>query len=294
MSTQRGNGFGLYIVYLFFRIFGYVGLRIVLGFVVLYFVLTTPTLKKALRRYYLLSTGKFNFAIYYRHLYTFALVFSDRFLSKRFLSRYHIQTHNAHVVNLENGSLFLFSHIGDWSMCGLVPTQKNVPINIVMHEVIKESIQEFAKSIEDESLPSMKVIDLSEGAIQVAVKIAKAFQNREIVAMMADRIVHQEGGVSVDFLGQTVRINKNPFEVAFNRNVPMIALFSLREDDYRYNSYYHALSPFDKTLSKEEAISRKAQEYATLLEFYVRHYPDQWFNHYDFFGDEPLIHKPSR
>jgi predicted LPLAT superfamily acyltransferase len=294
MGTQRGNGFGLYIVYLFFRFFGYIGLHLVLGFVVFYFVITTPTLKRYLRHYYLLCTGKFNFFIYYRHIYTFALVFSDRFLSKRFLSRYHIETHNAHVVNLEKGALFLFSHIGDWSMCGLVPTQKNVPINVVMHEAIKESIQEFAKSITDDSLPQMKVIDLSEGAIQIAIKIAKAFQNREIVAMMADRIVSQESGVDVHFLGRTVRINKNPFEVAYNRDVPMIALFSLRAKDYYYNSYYHALSPFEKTLSKEDSISQKAQEYATLLEHYVREHPDQWFNHYDFFGTETSTYEPAR
>ncbi|MDD2829457.1 MAG: hypothetical protein PHW18_07790 [Sulfuricurvum sp.] len=286
MSTQRGNGFGLYIVYLFFRFFGYWGLRIVLWFVVLYFALTTPTLKRHLRKYYLLNTEKFNFFLYYRHLYTFALVFSDSFLSKRFLSRYHFQMHNSEIVHLEKGALFLFSHIGDWSMCGLVPTQKDVPINVVMHEATKESIQEFAKSIEDTTLPSMKIIDLSEGAISVAVRIAKAFQNNEIVAMMADRLVRADGGVAVEFLGKSILINKNPFEVAYNRNVPMIALFSLRESDYRYNIYYYTIPPFDLTLPKEEAISKTAQEYATLLETIVRQYPDQWFNHYDFFASQ--------
>lgn len=284
MSTQRGSGAGLYIVYLFFRFFGYVGLRFVLWFVVLYFFLTTPALKKQLRDYYHRCIGNFNSRLYYRHLYTFALVFSDRFLSKRFLSRYHIDNHNADVVKLDKGALFLFSHIGDWSMVGLIPTKKNVPINIVMHEAIKESIQEFSKSIEDTNVPKMNVIDLSEGAISVAIRVAKAFQNNEIVAMMADRLIHNEAGVNVNFLGTTIRINQNPFEVAYNRHVPMIALFCLRTSDYHYNSYYHRLSDFDPSLPKEEAISRVAQEYAALLESTVRTYPDQWFNHYDFFA----------
>ncbi len=283
---QRGSGFGLYIVYLFFRFFGYPGLRVVLWFVVLYFALTTPSLKRHLKHYYLACTGKFGFGTYYRHLYTFALVFSDRFLSKRFLHRYRVQTHNAEVVNLERGSLFLFSHVGDWTMCGLVPTQKNVPINVVMKEAIKESIQEFAKTIEDPTVPTMNVIDLNEGSISVAVRIAKAFQNHEIVAMMADRVLSREGGVRVSLLGREVMINKNPFEVAYNRDVPMIALFSLREGAYRYNSYYHLLPPFERTLPKEEAISIMANRYARLLEETLRSHPDQWFNHYDFFGDD--------
>lgn len=286
MSTQRGNGFGLYIVYLFFRFFGYWGLHIVLGFVVFYFTLTTPTLKRYLREYYLLNTGKFNFFLYYRHLYSFALVFSDRFLSKRFLSRYRIQTHNAEVVHLEKGSLFLFSHVGDWSMCALAPTQKDVPINVVMQEVTKESIQSFEKSLKKDNLPSMKIIDLSEGALSVAIHVAKAFQNNEIVAMMADRIVTKEGGVRVNFLGKTILINKNPFEVAYNRSVPLVALFSFRASDYCYHTYYHQLSAFDTSLPKEESIAKIAQEYTDLLATTLHKHPDQWFNHYDFFGSE--------
>lgn len=284
MSTQRGSGAGLYIVYLFFRFFGYIGLRFVLWFVVFYFFLTTPTLKKQLREYYHHCIGRFNALLYYRHLYTFALVFADRFLSKRFLSRYHVHDHNDHFVNFDRSSLLLFSHIGDWSIIGLVPMKKSVRINIVMHEATKESIQDFGKSIENTDVPKMNVIDLSEGSISVAIRVAQAFQNNEIVAMMADRLVHNDTGINVNFLGATIRINKNPFEVAYNRHIPLIAIFCIRTSDYHYNSYYHQLSEFDPSLSKDEAISNIAQEYAVLLENTVRTYPDQWFNHYDFFA----------
>ena len=171
-------------------------------------------------------------------------------------------------------------------MCGLVTAKKNIPINIVMKEVVKESIQDFSKAIEDPTLPTINVIDLNQGTISVAVQIAKALQNYEIVAMMTDRLLHPEGGVKVTFLGRSIQINKNPFEVAYNRNVPIVAVFSLRMDDYCYNVYYYRLDPFDITLLKEEAIAITAQKYADLLEKMVRDYPDQWFNHYDFFGDD--------
>lgn len=286
MIKQRGSGKGLYIVYLFFRLFGYSGLRFVLFFVVLYFSLTAPALKRSLREYYMLCTGKFNFRIYYHHLFHFALVFADRFLSKKFTERYHIHAQNQrpYLSNINKGVLFLFSHVGDWSTCGLLPSEKNRPINIVMHEVIKESIQGFGKFIEGKSQNTIRVIDLSEGPIAVAVRIAKAFQNGEIVAMMADRFLTREQSIPVTFLGQRVIINKNPFEVAYNRDVPLIALLSLREKDYHYNANYYWLTPYDRTIPKEEAIAVAAQEYATILEKVVQEHPDQWFNHYDFFG----------
>lgn len=285
MVKQRGSGKGLYIVYLFFRLFGYSGLRFVLFFVVLYFSLTTPALKRSLREYYMLCTGKFNFRIYYHHLFTFALVFADRFLSKKFTERYsiHAQNQRPYLSKINKGVLFLFSHVGDWSTCGLLPSEKNRPINIVMHEVIKESIQGFGKFIEGKPQNTIRVIDLSEGPIAVAVRIAKAFQNGEIVAMMADRFLTREQSIPVTFLGKRVIMNKNPFEVAYNRDVPIIALLSLRDKDYHYNANYYWLTPYDRTLPKEEAIAAAAQEYATILEKVVQEHPDQWFNHYDFF-----------
>jgi predicted LPLAT superfamily acyltransferase len=286
MSTQRGNGFGLYIVYLFFRLFGYAGLRFILWFVVLYFALTTPTLKRHLREFYLLCTGKFNFFIYYRHLFSFALIFADRFLSKKFSSRYHVRPfkEKEYPIDANKGVLLLFSHTGDWSICRNFPLFKNTPINIVMQEAVKESIQDFGKSLENENLNAMKVIDLSEGPIAVAIRVAKAFQNGEIVAMMADRFLSKESSIFVTFLGHQIRINKNPFEVAYNRKAPLIALLSFRESDYRYDAHYHWLTPYDYALPKEEAISKAAQEYADILVEGVKKHPDQWFNHYDFFA----------
>lgn len=285
MIKQRGSGVGLFIVYLFFRLFGYSGLRFILFFVVGYFSFTTPALKRSLREYYLLCTGNFNYKTYYHHLYTFALVFADRFLSKKFPESYHISAKNEKpYLSNEKGVLFLFSHVGDWTTCGLLPSQRNIPINIVMQEAVKESIQSFEKSIEGDSANKMNIIDLSEGAIAVAVSVAKAFQNGEIVAMMADRFLSKESSVPVTFFGRQILINKNPFEVAYNRKVPLIALFSLREADYCYNVYYYWLTPYDYILSKENMIGKAAQEYASILEKVVREHPDQWFNHYDFFA----------
>jgi len=291
MIKQRGSGAGLYIVYLFFRFFGYPGLRFILFFVVLYFSLTTPTIKRALREYYLLCTGEFNFRIYYRHLFSYALVFSDRFLSKRFLSRYHANAQNeiSFLSALEKGGLFLFSHVGDWSICERLLSEKNITVNIVMQEVIKESIQGFGKFIEDKQHSTIKIIDLSEGSIPVAIRIANAFQKGEIVAMMADRFLTQQGGIPVTFLGKRVIINKNPFEVGYNRNVPLIVLLSFRESDYHYNVSYYGLTPYDRTLPKEEALAKTAQEYADILEKAVKEYPDQWFNLYDFFNTATAV-----
>lgn len=215
----------------------------------------------------------------------FALVFADRFLSKKFTQRYQVSAKNEkpYLADATKGVLFLFSHVGDWSTCGLLPSERNVPINIVMQEAIKESIQGFGKFIEGESANTMRVIDLSEGAIAVAIQVARAFQNGEIVAMMADRFLTKEGSVPVTFLGRKILMNKNPFEVAYNRKVPLIALLSLRECDYHYNAHYYWLTPYDTTIPKEEAIAEAAQEYANILEKVVREHPDQWFNHYDFF-----------
>ncbi len=286
-TTQRGSGLGIKIVYLFFRLFGYKGLHFILFFVVLYYTLTTPTLKKYLKEYYMLCVGRFNYLIYYKHIYTFALIFADRIFSKKFTDRYKVivQKDRNYIHTKDSGVMFLLSHVGDWSVSEMMPTQNNKTINIVMKEEIKESIKSFEEKISsDDSKSKLHIIDISDGTIAVATQLAKAFLNNEVVAMMADRYLSKESSVSVRFLGRTIRINKNPFDVAYNRKVPMVAFFAMREGDYLYSPFYFEMTEFDMSISKEESIQLKAQEYTLLLEGMVRKYPSQWLNHYDFFA----------
>lgn len=286
MVKQRGSALGLLILYTFFKIFGYPGLRLILLFVVFYFTLTSPEVKHSLRKYYLLSTGKFNFLVYYRHLFHYALVLSDRFLTARFPERYHVDVPDieTYLKLKSQGVIFLFSHAGDWTTCALIPDDKVDTIHIVKHETMEESIQEFEHEMQQKSGNHLKVIDLSEGPHAVAIKIATALGKKENVAMMADRVVNPKKSSPVTLFGQNVHINKNPFEIAYNRDLPLIAIFSFRQQDYRYRLHVHEISRFDRTLPKETAIADAAQEYATLLENLLREHPKEWFNHYDFFA----------
>jgi len=289
MIKQRGNALGLWILYTFFKIFGYPGLRFLLIFVVLYFSLTSPDVKNALKKYYLLVNGKFNFFIYYRHLFHYALVHSDRFLTARFPERFTVEVPDigTYLKLKSEGVIFLFSHAGDWTTCALIPGNEVAPIHIVKQETIEESIRRFEDEMRQQSQKELRVIDLSEGPHAVAVKIAAALGKKENVAMMTDRVINPKKSARVTLFGQKVFINKNPFEIAYNRDLPLIAIFSFRKKDYHYRLHVLKITPFDRNLSKEEAIALAAQEYATLLENLLHEHPEEWFNHYDFFATIP-------
>ena len=76
-----------------------------------------------------------------------------------------------------------------------------------------------------------------------------------------------------------------PFSIAAQRNVKMLAVFVMKESIHKYHIHVKKLSvPCDT--DKRTKAKLLAQNFAKELELIIRRYPAQWFNYYDFWGDE--------
>lgn len=99
---------------------------------------------------------------------------------------------------------------------------------------------------------------------------------------MVDRLVDSTKFVEVDFLNSITKFNRNPFEIAYNRGVPMVGVTVIRTGDKKYKLFFSDPIEIDKTIKKQEAIAIMANQYAKYLENIVKEYPKQWFNFYKF------------
>ena len=102
--------------------------------------------------------------------------------------------------------------------------------------------------------------------------------NKEVVAMMADRVTNPKKVILVDFLGSQVEINKNPFDIAFRFKKSLVATFVVLTKEKHYKLIFKNIAIDEKSL--EEI----AQEYMNILTEIIKIYPNQWYNFYDFFN----------
>lgn len=256
-------------------------MKALLYVVSLYFAASTPKIKKDLTKLYNLCGKKYGFKEHISHIYSFALIFTDRFLSKISSIKYEfeIRNENLYLESINNAVMILTSHIGDWHVCAKTIPRTEQKVHVVMQEVVKKDVKKFQDELTQES--EYSVIDISEGFFSYGVKIANALKNKETVSIMVDRFAGS--GVKTVFLGQELFFNDTPFLLAYSQKASMIAVFSTREADFKYRVSFEKIE-FDCELKKAAAVQKAIQQYALLLEQYTIKYTNQWFNHYDIFA----------
>lgn len=275
---QYGSGLGHRILLLLYRSFGYRPVSYILDLVALYYVVFTPSVKRSLTSYYEHLGLKLSYRAYFRHIRMFALSVFDRFVSRIDPEGLEfIKKNQDAFYTLKDGGMVLLSHVGGYSTAAHCLKADIPPMHIVMKEETKKDINSVENDLKRKNADSVRIIDLSQGSITANIQIANAIMDKEVVAMMTDRVVDKNRVIEVHFLGSKVLINKNPFEIALRLNIPVIAAFVMNSGIKRYNLIFETIETRDSTIEK------MAQEYTDRLEEVLRKYPEQWYNFYDFF-----------
>lgn len=279
-TKQRGSKQSIQLVLKLYHLFGYKFIYFFMYPITFFYFLIASNVKESLEKYYTHLNIEFTSKVYYEHLRMFAVSMVDRFISKIHPEHYDFryETKEVPVKTLSSGGILLYSHFGGWGASSTGSHVQN-KINIVMQETMLMDIKSLEKDLELES--KINIIDINQGTIAVSVEIANALLNEEIVVMMADRVANEKAEVEVVFLGKKAKFNKNPFQVAYKVDKPLLAYFIIWTGIQQYKvEYIHII--IDKNKTEAKAVMQALETYVKKFEEIVKLYPNQWFNLYDF------------
>ena len=226
-----------------------------------------------------------SFLYVYANHFRFGQIIIDRFAmyaGKRFKIEIEGQELFDELDHLENGFIQLSSHVGNYELAGysLIPKQKSFNVLVFAGEtqqVMKGRLSMFAGK-------RIQMIPLTKDMSHVFA-INNALAEGNIVSIPGDRIFGSTRSVECDFMGACACFPLGPFSIAAQRNVKMLAVFVMKESIHKYHIHVKKLSvPCDT--DKRTKAKLLAQNFAKELELIIRRYPAQWFNYYDFWGDE--------
>ncbi len=282
---QRGSGWSIKLVFNLYKLFGYKFVYFLMYPVSFFYFLFASNVKQSLKIYYKTLDLEFNNWIYFEHLRIFAMCLVDRFISKYDPYSYTFVYNRKDPILkiLDKKSILLFSHFGGWASSSSQPATKN-RINIVMHEIILDSIKEIENSI-DNKFSNINIIDQSMGQIPVSIEIANAISNNEVIAIMADRPTSVKYKYKTKFFGKYANFNKNPFKISYKTKTPILCCFIVNIGLQKYKAETIKLN-LDFNLDENEAIDIAIKEYVRLFERILLKYPNQWFNFYNFWENE--------
>jgi predicted LPLAT superfamily acyltransferase len=252
--------------------------------VTFFYFIFAKNVKDSLKIYYKHLNIELTNKIYYEHLRIFAITMLDRFITKVDKGNYTFlyDDKGNSLEMFRKGTILLFSHFGGWAASSNVSRLSN-KINIVMQESLKDAIKEIEESIDSKT--NVSIIDLKTGPIIVSIQIANALMNEEIVAIMGDRASNQKAVIEVDFLNEKAYFNKNPFQIAYKMDKPIMIYFVVLVGIQTYKIEYLRVD-VDKTKAESEAVFEAVKIYVKEYESIIKRYPNQWLNFYDFWDKE--------
>jgi KDO2-lipid IV(A) lauroyltransferase len=174
------------------------------------------------------------------------------------------------VLKERKGAVLVTGHFGSWELMGAAISQKGYPIDFLVgeqHNLLVDNLMNKHRMM-------MGIGIIKMGA--AAKGVIKALRENQFVAMLSDQDAGKDGTM-VDFLGFPASTPKGPAAFSLKTNAPMIMGFIIRTNGKRQKIILERVEPIEKTSNKEEDIKRLTQAYTSVLEKYIRMFPDHWY-----------------
>ena len=194
-------------------------------------------------------------------------------LDQKTLQRY-LNAEEIHFIKKalekKKGVLVLTGHLGNWEMASYIPALEGIKGNGVYRpldfapadKLVYKTRSRFGTGL----IPSRHAIK----------KIFSALKNNECVGLLVDQGADTTNGVIIDFFDRRTFANKGLAVLALKTGAPVVPAFLVRDGEkFRFVSGPEI--PLIKTGDRQKDIELNTQQYNSVIEKFVRQYPDQWF-----------------
>jgi len=260
----------------------------------LYYMARSPATRRASRQYLEKVLGRRpTWREVFRHHYWFGATLLDRvYLYDGITEKVSRQTFDVRDIGGDvvsrlgepgGGQLMLSAHIGSHEFGRTFSLRHRTVVNIMMYEENAQKIGAVAQALDRGY--RQRIIPI--GHIDALITAKERLDRGELIGILGDRLMSEDTAVRVRFLGQEASFPAGPFLAAAVLKVPVILFFCLYRGGNRYDLHFERFADV-LTLDRRNPadLQKWVQRYAERLEHYCRIEPYNWFNFYNFWGDE--------
>ncbi len=289
--AERGNLFSLWLIR---TIANYLGRRVARLFLLPitgYYLLTAKThcrsSKNYLRRILNREPGWWDVA---RHIHCFASTIIDRiyFVTDRtdlFTIEFVGEELLSGLREQQCGCLMLGAHIGSFeALRSLGIGRQQLPLHVLMYPdqnaLITRLIAELNPEIAESIIPL--------GAFDALIRVKDVIGQGGMVGILGDRTAENDKSVRCTMLNGDVTIPLGPAIFAEVLDTPVILCLALFMGGNHYRIVLETMPPMARgsRAQRHQRAIEWANVYINRLEYHLKSAPYNWFNFYDFWGDE--------
>jgi predicted LPLAT superfamily acyltransferase len=232
------------------------------------------------------STSGWNlFCRTYRNHYYFAQAMVDRFalfvdLQHRYQVRISGNEELLKVLKSNKGAILAGAHVGNMEMAGYFFDHSEKRFHGIVFGAEAKFIT--GQRITTLAKHQMNMIPVTSDMSHVFM-LHQALALGECVTLHCDRTILGKKQMEVAFLGDPALFPTGAFQMALRMDVPVLAIFMMREKSKHYHIMIRNLShllPNEGT--QAEKLNAYVCHYVSMLEEVLKQYPEQWYNYFDF------------
>ena len=297
-AKERSNRFALRFLVWVALALGRGVARALLFPVALYFFATAPEARRHSRRFLARALGREpTLAERFRHFHTFATVALDRL----FFARGSVGAFDLHITGgpehvdtalADGGGAFMLGvHFGSFEALSAVGSSRpGMRVAMVMYPDNARAIQGVLQA----AAPDGRFTVIPIGRPGSTLEIRDWLDSGGLVGLMGDRHAPgadlRTGGVERSFLGVPARFPDGPLRLAQLLRRRVVFMVGVFRGGRRYDVVFETLADFrerPQTPAEREAqLHRSIDALVARLETLCREHPMNWFNFYDFWGED--------
>jgi len=220
----------------------------------------------------------------FRNHHIFGEVVLDKFAllagnKKQFKVNVEGIEHFNKLIEGEKGFIIASAHVGNFELVGHCLRQDKKKINGIIYGGETKNFQKQRINAFNES--NINLISVSNDMSHLFT-IKEVLDKGEVISIPCDRVLGSNKVYKQEFLGSQAFFPLGTFKLASQLDVPILAVFIMKERKLRYKGYTFLLNPLTDEKSSTKKAEYLAEQYVCVLEKIVKKYPSQWFNYYKF------------
>jgi KDO2-lipid IV(A) lauroyltransferase len=188
-----------------------------------------------------------------------------------------------------NGAILISPHFGNWELGGLGLADKGYRLNVLTFREPDEKVNDLRERTRRERGIGVIYVDRNDTSPLAIIEAVNALRRNEILALLGDRDGSSHT-ITLDFFGRPTPIPLGAAYLALASGAPVIPAFVPLEGS-RYATILDEPIRFCGGHGDHgEAIRNGIGQLLRVFERYIRSYPDQWYNLFDYWGEHDLTH----
>jgi Kdo2-lipid IVA lauroyltransferase/acyltransferase len=182
-----------------------------------------------------------------------------------------------------NGAILISPHLGNWELGGLGLAAMGYRINVLTFREPDVKVNELREEVRRRRGINFIYVDREDTSPLAIIEAANCLRRNEVLALLGDRDGSSHTA-TFDFFGRPAQIPVGAAYLALATGAPVIPVFVPLEGG-RYATIMEEPIFFSAgRANRGIAIHEGTAGLLKVFEQYIRAYPDQWYNFYDYWG----------